>query len=806
MKTTLTLLVYQLSLTALLGQTVKGIIQNVQNQPIPFATVSLQLAKDSSLVKTNITNPLGEYTFLGVKEGTYFINVTNIGMEKSGSTPFEVAEGAVVVPSISMKEATETLNEVKIVAKKPLVEVLPDKLVFNVEGSINASGSNALELLQKSPSVVVDQNDNIMLQGRNGVRVYIDGKPSPLTMKDLSDYLRSLPSDQVAAIEIITQPSAKYDAAGNAGIINIKLKKNSTDRKNLGTNGSATLGMAHGQFYPKYNGSFTFNHRTAKTNTFGTYSHRNARDWSFLNFDRQQNNTRFDQRALTNAKSFSHNLKIGSDFFINAKNTLGFMINANTSDRTSLTDGKTNITPIGQAISSILVANNRSQSNRLNLNTNLNYRYADTTGRDLNVDADYGWFNSDGTQYQPNQYYNPTLTTLLTERNYRMNTLTTITIATFKADYEQRLWGGKIATGFKIANVRTDNGFDFFDVLDIREVLNQSRSNQFIYRENVNALYGSFTKKIKKINYQMGLRLEQTNSEGQLKSTVNQVNSNVKRRYLDFFPSAGLTYSHNATNSFALNYSRRIDCPTYQDLNPFEYKLDELSYSRGNAFLRPQYTQNIQISHTYKYSLTTSLSYSHTTDVVAQLTDTIEVNRNFIGPKNLASNDVVSFNVSYPFSAAKWWNVYANFGLYHTRYRADFGNGRTIGLNATAYNFYGQNTFTLSKKLTLELSGFYASPSIWGGTYQTRALGSLDMGLQAKVLKDKGNIKLTVADVFFTQPWRGTNEFGGLRIMGNGGYESRQVRLNFTYNFGNRQLKSARQRSTGAETEKGRVQ
>lgn len=233
MKTTLTLLVYQLSLTALLGQTVKGIIQNVQNQPIPFATVSLQLAKDSSLVKTNITNPLGEYTFLGVKEGTYFINVTNIGMEKSGSTPFEVAEGAVVVPSISMKEATETLNEVKIVAKKPLVEVLPDKLVFNVEGSINASGSNALELLQKSPSVVVDQNDNIMLQGRNGVRVYIDGKPSPLTMKDLSDYLRSLPSDQVAAIEIITQPSAKYDAAGNAGIINIKLKKNSTDRKKL---------------------------------------------------------------------------------------------------------------------------------------------------------------------------------------------------------------------------------------------------------------------------------------------------------------------------------------------------------------------------------------------------------------------------------------------------------------------------------------------------------------------------------------------------------------------------------------------
>ena len=791
-----------LSFISSVGQSIKGTVQNTKNQVIPFASISLLSSKDSSLVKTNVTNEAGEFVFLSVKRGSYFVNVSSIGWQKTDGKPFVVADSEITLPAMQLKEATETLNEVKIVAKKPLVEVLPDKLVFNVEGSINASGSNALELLQKSPSVVVDQNDNIMLQGRNGVQVYIDGKPSPLTMKDLSDYLRSLPSDQVAAIEIIAQPSAKFDAAGNAGIINIKLKKN----KNFGTNGNATLGIARGQYFPKYNGSATFNHRTAKANTFGTYSHSNARNWSFLNFDRQQNGIRYDQNAQTNARSLSHNLKIGTDFFINDKNTFGFLINANQSGRNSLTNGRTPITPIGQTISSILVANNRGQNDRLNLNANLNYRYADTTGREFNADIDYGRFWSDGTQFQPNQYFNATETTLLSERNYRMNTLTTIEIATAKADYEHRLWGGKIATGFKTATVRTDNGFDFYDVLDSRELLNLGRTNRFVYRENVNAAYVSYHRKVKKINYQAGLRLEQTNSQGTLQSNLAQANANVKRSYLDFFPSAGLTYDHNATNSFALNYSRRIDRPTYQDLNPFEYKLDELSYSRGNAFLRPQYTQNVQVSHTHKYTLTTSLSYSHTTDVVAQLTDTIEVNRNFIGPKNLASNDVVSLNVSYRFSVAKWWNVYANIGLYHTRYRADFGSGRTIGLNATAYNFYGQNTFTLSKKLSFEVSGFYASPSIWGGTYQTRSLGSLDLGLQAKILKDEGNLKLTLADVFFTQPWRGTNEFGGLQIVANGGYESRQVRINFTYNFGNRQVKAARQRSTGSDTEKGRIQ
>ncbi|TAG53826.1 MAG: TonB-dependent receptor [Runella slithyformis] len=806
MKTPLSISKFWFLLFVLFGttapaQTIKGLLQDANSQPVAFATVALLNAPDSSLAKAGLANEKGFFEFSSIKAGTFLVQASAVGYQKTYSAAFVVGSNNVENLNLTLAQIAQNLAEVKVVAQKPLIEVLPDKMVFNVESSINAAGSNALELLQKSPSVVVDQNDNITLQGRNGVMVYIDGKPSPLTLQDLAIYLRSLPSDQVEAIEVITKPSAKYDAAGNAGIINIRLKKN----KNFGTNGSFTLGAARGQYFPKFNGSLTLNHRTARANWFGTYSHRNAKDWSFINFNRQQVGTRFDQRSTTDSRSASHNLKTGADFFLNKKHTLGFLINANANDRSSLSSGRTLIGPVGQTTNSILVANNRSQGNRFNANANLNYRYADSTGHELNIDADYGRFDANGTQFQPNRYFNAAENQVLSERNYRMNTLTDIELATLKADYEQPFWGGKLGAGFKLSQVRTNNDFDFFDVIDSRDLLNSNRTNRFLYRENVNAAYVSFGRKVKKIGYQAGLRLEQTQSEGRLSSQTTQADANVKRSYLNLFPSAGLTYEHNAKNSFALNYSRRIDRPTYQDLNPFESKLDELSYAKGNAFLRPEYANSIEVSHTYNYTLTTSLSYSHTTDVVAQLTDTIEINRNFISPRNIASNDVVSLNVSYPFAAAKWWNVYLSGGLYHTRYRADFGINRVINLNATAYNFYGQNTFTLSPKLTLEVSGFYSSPSIWGGTYVTRAIGNLDLGLQSKVLQGKGSLKLTLSDVFFTQPWRGSNEFGELRIVASGGYESRQVRLNFSYNFGNKQVKAARQRKTGAEDEKGRI-
>ncbi|AQG82522.1 TonB-dependent receptor [Spirosoma montaniterrae] len=790
--------------------TLSGTVVTASGQPVPFATATLHHAADSSLAKAAVADANGQYLFAGVRPGNYRVVLTAVGYAPWRSQVLALTnEAATKLPPAILRETTNSLSEVSVKARKPLVEVQSDKVVLNIESSITAAGNSAIELLQKAPGVQIDQNDNIILQGKNGVRVFIDGKPSPLGPADLAAYLRTLQATDIDAIEIITQPSARFDAQGNAGIINIRLKRN----RNYGTNGSATLGMAHGAFFPKYNGSVSLNNRTKKVNLFATYSHRNARDWLFINLYREQSGSFFDQKSETRSRSVSHNARLGADWFVGRNSTLGVLLDGSLRNAANNTLGKTPIGLLGEGATTLLIADNRNLSDRANGNANLNYRYADTLGHELTIDADLGRFRSAGNNYQPNRYLNPVTNELLSERNFQMNTLTNITLRTLKADYGQRLWGGKLSAGFKVSSVQTDNGFDFFDVLNGQPVLNPDRTNRFMYTENISAGYASFEKTRGKWQYQAGLRLEQTYSLGELSSAVEQTDryagtSRVERRYLNAFPSAGLTWNRTQHSTLSLTFSRRIDRPTYQSLNPFESKLDELTYQKGNAFLRPQYTNTVQLAHTYKYKLTTSLSYSDTQDFFTEITDTTERDgqpRNYITTLNLARQRVVSVNASYPFSLATWWNVFMNVSAYRSTNRANFGEGRQIGLTANVLSLYMQHTITLPRQWNLEVSAFYTSPSIWGGTFRNQRFWGSSIGLQRKVLAERGTLVLTVSDPFNSQQWRGISRFGGLYMDASGGWESRQMRVNFTYTFGSKQIKAARQRKTGLEDEKGRL-
>ncbi len=789
--------------------TISGTAVSASGQAVPFATAALRLATDSSLVKAAVAGTDGAFTFTGLRAGSYRVGLTGVGYAACTSKVVTLTDGqTAVLPPAVLTETAQSLAEVHVNAQKPLVEVLPDKLVLNVQSSITALGSSALELLQKAPGVLVDPSDNIILQGKDGVRVFIDGKPSPLGPADLAIYLRTLQATDIEAIEIITQPSARFDAQGNAGIINIRLKKD----RNFGANGSATLGVAMGKYYPKYNGSISLNSRAKKTNLFATYSQRNARDWSYINLYREQSGQFFDQRSQTTTLSAAHNARLGADWFLNRFSTLGVLVDGTLRDATGSTLGRT---PIGflpdRTATQLLIANNRSTGNRANGNANLNYRFADTSGHELTIDADWGRFHSTGNTYQPNRYVNPETNALLLERNYRMNTATNVTLRTLKADYSQQLWGGKLSAGFKLSSVQTDNAFDFYDAQNGQDILNRDRTNRFVYTENVNAGYGSFEKTKGKWQTQIGLRLEHTHSDGRLIGAAEQTPDNrVTRRYLNAFPSAGLTWNRSESHTVSLTYSRRIDRPTYESLNPFESKLDELTYQKGNAFLRPQYTNTLQLSHTYKSKLTTSLSYSDTQDYFTSITDTVATDpgerpRNYITTRNLANQNVVSLAVSYPFNIARWWNVYLNVSAYHSANSANFGDGKTIGLAANVLSLYAQQTISLPGAWKLEVSGYYTSPSIWGGTFQNRRYWGSTIGIQRKVLNERGSVVLTVSDPFNSQRWRGISQFGGLYMDASGGYESRQVRLNATYTFGSKQIKASRQRKTGLEDEKGRL-
>ncbi|TAE47903.1 MAG: TonB-dependent receptor [Cytophagales bacterium] len=778
---------------------IKAIITDNNDEKIPFATTSLWRVTDSTLIKYNISKEDGSIFFDNLPNNTYQIKIQMQGFDEF-ETENILVDKDIDLGKITLKSAETNLETVEINAKKPLIEILADKMVFNTENLIAATGSTVFELLQKSPGVVIDNNDNISLQGKQISQIYIDGRPSPLTGKDLSDYLKTLQGTDIEAIELITQPSSKYDAAGSGGIINIRFKKD----KNMGTNASFAIGMNYG-FYARYNASFTLNHRTKKASYFINYTPRVAQDYGFINLNRFQNNTQFNQQSNTINNSNSHNLRMGADFFLHKYHTLSVGINGNNNNTTGNTTSETPITNLdnGQLIS-ILGANNKNEAQRFNGNFNTNYRFADTSGRSLNIDINIGNFNNNRNMYQPNTYFLAN-NQVLNQVNYYMRTPTNIFLWNIKTDYEQKLKKGTIGIGLKTSFVNTTNDFSFFNVINDNNILDENRSNLFTYTENINAAYINYQVQYKKIDIQAGLRAEQTNSSAVLLANQNINNKEVKRSYLDFFPSIGLSYAMNKKNSFALKYSQRIERPNYQDLNPFESKLDELTYQKGNPFLNPQYTKSLEASHTYDYSLNTTLSFSQINGFFAQVTDTTESNRNFMTSKNFGALQVWNMGVSYPAEINKWWNMFISINASHSKYFADFGNNRIINRQINSFSLYGQQTFSLGKNFTLELSGFFSSPSIWAGVYQTKSLGNLDIALQKKFWKNNANLKITLADAFYTLPWRAVNEFAGLYINGRGGSDSRQIRINFTYKLGNKQLKGIKQRKTGAEEETERI-
>jgi hypothetical protein len=639
------------------------------------------------------------------------------------------------------------------------------------------------------------------MKGKNGVKIYIDGKMTQLDVKDLAAYLKSINSNDVEAIEMISNPSAKYDASGNAGIINIKLKKN----KKFGTNGSVNAGYIQG-ITPKGNASVNLNYRDKKVNLFSNVGTNIGVNENGLELYRIQKDTIYDQHSINKSDNKSYNAKLGADFFLNSKNTFGVMVTGNFTNSDWTSESRTDIyyKPTGNYVKS-LQAYNSIPGKRTNTNANLNYRYADTAGKEINFDADYGLFRGTGRSYQPNYYVdnNGNLIYAVINRNY---TPTDIDIYTAKVDVEENKWKGKLGYGAKFSYVTTINTFDFFSEIGGVPIKQLNRSNSFSYRENVNAAYVNYQRQFNsKWSIQTGLRAEQTNSEGVLNRAdgVIQADNTVKRDYINLFPSAAVTWTINPKNTLNLTYSRRIDRPTYQDLNPFENKLDELTYEKGNAFLRPQYTDNIELTHTLFSMINTTIGYSHVKDFATQTTDTAN-NATFVQTQNLATQDIISFNIGSQLPIKKWWNGYANIWYNYQIFNGEIGKNK-VHTELPIYGAYFQSNFTLGKGYSAELSGWFSGPSVWGATWHTKSQGGVDFGLQKILMNKKATLKLTATDIFHTSPWSATSDFGGLYINGSGYWESRTLRASFSYRFGSNQIKSSRQRQTGLESESKRI-
>jgi hypothetical protein len=805
-----------LSYESLDAQQVTGFTRDDKGKPLSDVSVALKNNKDSSLVKIGISNASGQYEFTPVAPGRYFITVSHIGFLTRNSSSFAIKQEAITaLPDLTLSRVPKELKEATVTAHKPLVEVKPDKLILNVEGSINDVGSDALELLRKSPGVTVDKDNNLSLNGKNGVLVYIDGRPTYLSQGNLADYLKTLQSSSIESIEIISNPSAKYDAAGNAGIIDIRLRKN----KAFGTNMSVTAGYAIGT-YSKYNGAFSVNHRDRNLNIFGDYSYNHNSYEGYSTQYRTQMDTFFLQKTVLVTRSDAHNYKVGADYFIDSKNTLGVIVNGLTSTYQVTSNAGTSIVYVPKnQTARLLQADNRTTGSRDHVNFDLNYRFADSSGHELNVDADYGLYHFRSNQYQPNDYFDSTGKIPLYSNNYEMIMPSDIDIYSFKADYETNLAKGKLSLGVKSSYVSSRNVYEEYDVDHnggvSHSIMDSLNSNDFDYKENINAGYANYTRTLNRWIIQGGLRAENTNGKGvstgykeawgyNRADHYTPYDSSFPRHYTDLFPSASVTWNKNPKQQWTLSYSRRIDRPSYQYLNPFEFKIDDYTLSRGNTTLRPQYTNSVGLTYSWNHKLTGTLNYSRTRDLETTLIDTIDGSKSLIERQNVATQDVASLSINYPFEF-KWYSGFVNGTGFYQLNKANFGAGRAIDLNVFNATIYSQHTLRFGKGWTGQIDQYYSSPNVWTATLRVRSQWSLDAGVQKTVMGGSGTFKVSVTDIFHTFTWEGTSLFAGQNTRIVGGSETRQLKLFFTYRFGNKQLKAARRRSTGAEEESKRA-
>jgi iron complex outermembrane receptor protein len=803
MRITALFLLASFSYGFLQAQEITGIVRDNEGKLLAGASVALKKAADSNLIKLSLSDNNGQYSFSSIPAGNYFVTVSHVSYLLQSSSVFTVTAGSASrIPPIGLGRASRDLQQAQVTAIRPLVEVRPDRVILNVENTINAVGEDALDLLRKAPGITVDNTNSISLSGKNGVQVYVDGRPTYLSGSSLAQYLGTIQSSSIESIEIISNPSSRYEAAGSAGIINIRLKKD----KSLGTNVTASAGYNLGT-YSKYNASLSFNHRDQHLNLFGDFSYFNGTRLGHTIYNRTLPDTLLLQQSAYVVPTVSQTFHLGLDYFLNKHSTIGFLIGGSLTTDSFRSNSNTQIiySPTNTT-DRLLIADSRTSELHDDYNFNLNYRYAGSNGGELDLNADYALYRLRSNQLQPNNYFDSTGQHFLYGDSYDMLSPTDIDIYSFKADYATNWLKGRLGLGAKVSYVTSANVFQQYDQENPGWVFDSLSSDHFNYKENINAAYINYSQSFKGgLALQAGLRVENTNGSGnstgwqQITADYSPYDSTWPRHYTDLFPSASLTWKQ-----WTFSYSRRIDRPSYQDLNPFVFKIDDYTFAEGNTRLQPQYANNLSLTWSYKYALSATLSYSHISDLFTTVPDTTDRSRTVTTNVNLTSQDIIGANVSY-FFQYKWYSGFLNVNGFYALYRADFGAGKIINLNVFNTTIASQHTMQLGRGWSANLTQYYTSRNIWAGTLQVRPIWSLDAGLQKTLFNGRAALKASVSDIFYTLPWTLTSNYSGQSLYSSGSNDTRQLKLNFTYRFGNNQVKAARHHLTGAEDESKRV-
>jgi len=757
-----------------------GQVKDSQGEALPFANIALMEANSEKLITGNVSDENGRFSISTTQSGKFKIRVSTIGFETFESEVFEMKTGmSKDFGTIQMKEEMASLGEVEVRAARPEVTIEADKTTINIEGTVMAEGNTALDVIGRSPGVFVDQDGNINLNGRPGVTVMINDRQTYMSAQDLANFLRAMPAENIKSIEVINNPSARFDAEGAAGVINIKLKKNNMD----GVFGNVQAGNQYNGFYAPFGGA-TVNMKKGKWTTNASFNYSEYNILNELNINRnfqlEEGVSNFDQANDMVMKRNNKFFNGGADYELNKNHSVGMNVQLSDNRGTETSDSRTVITNPGMVDRNYIKSANDNRSGNQRVFANLHYvGQLDTLGTKITSDIDYTKMSSESDGILFNEYYIGDRQNLNRDRIKTMNEMQ-YHIFTAKVDYIKPLGKGRVfESGLKGSWVRSDNDLQLSRSLEEEPFMPDPNSNEFVYKENVLAVYTSYKGSISpKLNYQAGLRGEYSDIEGN-SLTMGQVNT---QRYFSLFPSMFL--QHKLSDNYQINYNvnRRITRPNYRLLNPFVFYIDPLTTERGNPELRPQFSNNFEMNHVIKRAYQISLSYSETEDVFQQIFTQDEESRTTTTyTANFDKARSFNFRGIIPVDIAPWWNTSNMLQVNHNAWKSMIGDV-LLDVSQTSFMARTQHNIMLPAGFKVEVVGMYLGPQLYGQA-RLSSFGWVDAGVSKSVMKDKLSITLNGTDLFRTQIINADIQFDQMDTQFRQYRSNQGVRLTLRYKF-----------------------
>ncbi|OFY41123.1 MAG: hypothetical protein A2X18_12250 [Bacteroidetes bacterium GWF2_40_14] len=796
----LTILIFSSAFAAKNSGIIYGkVIEKENGNALPFATVSI-LNNEKKIIGGATSGEDGKFTVNNILFGVCNVKVSFIGF-KDTTLNIRIAENATNIDLGTIALATDavTLKSAVVTARIPVIEQKLDKIVMNVADAIATQGSNALDVLRKAPGISIDPDGNILLNG-SAVQVWIDGRPSYLSGQELESLLNGTDGATIDKIEIIAHPSAKYDASGSGGIINIRTKKNFVK----GINGSMRAGYTsapYTRYYQGADGTLNLNYRGEKTSTSVSYSPRYNETFNIFNSTTNlgggkilKGNTEVDRIVHNNS------FKVSNDIFINKQNTFGVILSGfirNSEDNTydpvtgsKLYENGTLTEKINTGID--------NKGNFGNFSGNLNYTHIFKDNQEITVNADWGYYDIGNYSFQTNEFLNAANNQTRVPDIFQSNSAQYINIKSVKADFEQTLWKkAKLEAGIKWAESKTDNDLVREDKINNAWTKNNLLSSKFNYTEDVSAAYLSLAKQFStKWTAKAGIRAELTNAKGEWISA----DTLTSKKYLDLFPTAFLGYTPNDNLRFGLSYTYRIKRPSFYQLNPFRMYVDASSSLEGNPDLDPEFSHGLSLSLGIMKNLTVSIDGQFSNGVIIQNPYfNPSTGEKMLKWENFGHQSFVGATISLTeLVVTKWLVLNANCFL---------ANVSNKDLDYTRSSLFAQGTanaaFLLPKNYKVEITGNFQS-GIPYGYFVVKPSGDLSIGAKKNMMNNKATLSLNMTDILNTQTTRAdlsNSILNGYEFHSS--YRSRQIVLSFSYRFG--QGKAAKARKVGISEEATRV-